>query len=339
MKEGRGAFLRVGLLVVVGTACIVGFVLFLTGSRVSAGAKYETYYTESVQGLDVGAPVKFRGVSLGQVNEIALVAATYLKDSPVDVRRPTSRLVMVRFEIDASRVGKLPDKENAVNAGLRARLASQGLTGLSYIELDFVDPQRFPAEQVPWTPRDTYIPSVPSTITQVQDSAQALLAKIDKIDFIKLSDGLQVVLNDIHGQLTTGNASQALAQTGDLMASLRTAVDKADLPGLAAELRQTAEGLQGTLNSKETRGLLATATKAAERFSDAAAKLPLLIASMQAVVQRTGAGTADLQADLAPVLRDARVAAQNLRDTTDALRGYPASVLLGGPPPREGTRR
>lgn len=339
MKEGRGAFLRVGLLVVIATACIIGFVLFLTGSRVSAGAKYETYFTESVQGLDVGALVKFRGVSLGQVNEIALVAATYLKDSPVDVRRATSRLVMVRFEIDPSRVGKLPDRENAVNAGLRARLASLGLTGLSYIELDFVDPQRFPPEQVPWTPRDTYIPSVPSTITQVQDSAQALLAKIDKIDFVKLSDGLQAVLNDIHGQLTTGNASQALAQTADLMASIRTAVDKADLPGLAAELRQTAEGLQGTLNSKETRGLLATATKAAERFSDAAAKLPLLIASLQAVVQRTGNGTADLQADLAPVLRDARAAAQNLRDTTEALRGYPASVLLGGPPPREGTRR
>lgn len=339
MRQGWGAYLRVGLLVLIGTAAIVGFVLFLSGGRVSAGAHYETYYTESVQGLDVGAPVKFRGVSLGQVNEIGLVAATYLKDQPLDVSRVTSRLVLVRFAIDPTRVGRLPDEQSAVQAGLRARLASQGLTGLSYIELDFVDPARFPPDQVPWTPRDTYIPSVPSTIAQVQDSAQALLAKINKLDLTAVFDSLQVVLADVHGQLTTGSAAQVLAQTAELMGSLRQTVDKADLPGLAAELRQAANGLQGTLNSKDTRALLASATKAAERFGDAAAKLPVLIASLQAVVQRTSAGTADLQADLAPVLRDARVAAQNLRDTTDALRGYPASVLLGGPPPREGTRR
>lgn len=339
MKPGRGAFLRVGLLVVAGTAAIVWFVLFLGGARVSAGARYETYYTESVQGLDVGAPVKFRGVSLGQVNEIALVSATYLKDTALDVGQTSSRLVLVRFAIDPTRVGRLPDEQTAVRAGLRARLASQGLTGLAYIELDFVDPVRFPPDQVPWTPKDTYIPSVPSTIAQVQDSAQALLARVQQVDFNRLFESLQTVLNDAHGQLTTGSASQVLTGAAALMASLRNAVEQADLPGLAGELRRTAEGLRSTLDPKETRALLTSATKAAERFSDAAAKLPVLIASLQAVVQRTAAGTSDLQSDLAPILRDARVAAQNLRDTTEALRGYPASVLLGGPPPREGRSR
>ena len=337
--EGKGAFLRVGLLILVGAAGILGFVLFLGGSGLRASAHYETYFSESVQGLDVGGPVKFRGVELGRVTEIALVSATYLDGGDADEALPTSRLVMVRFGIDPARIGRIPDAATAIRAGLRARLASQGLTGLAYIELDFIDPARFPPVAVPWTPRDTYIPSVPSTLTQVQDSAQVLLAKIERIDLARLGESVQTLLGDLHAQLTTGAANQVLTRTSDLMATLQDAVRQADLPRLSAELRQTAEGVQGVLNSKDTRGLLATATKAADRFSDAAAKLPPLIAALQAVVQRTGNGTADLQADLIPVLRDARAAAQNLRDTTQQLRDYPAQVLLGGPPPRDVPRR
>jgi hypothetical protein len=52
-------------------------------------------------------------------------------------------------------------------------------------------------------------------------------------------------------------------------------------------------------------------------------------------VKRANHGTADLQAQLTPILRDVRAVAANLRDTTDTLRRYPAGSLLGGPPPRE----
>ena len=61
-------------------------------------------------------------------------------------------------------------------------------------------------------------------------------------------------------------------------------------------------------------------------------RLPPLIAALEQTVRRTNSGAADLQSDLAPVLRDAQAAAANLRETSEELRRYPASVLFGGPP-------
>lgn len=338
MIGSRAAFLRVGLLVVVGIAGAVGLAFFLGGNRIREGATFETYFAESVQGLDVGAPVKFRGVTLGQVTEIGLVSSIYMQNEPRDARRPTFRLVYVRYIIDLARIGPAPDFEPAVKAGLRARLAAQGITGLAYIELDFVDPKRFPIPTVPWTPVDDLIPSVPSTLTQVQDAAQALLAKINAVDIVGLGAAAQAVLGDLHLQLTDGDAKQALAAAAALMQTARAQVERADLPGLVAELRAATAAARGVIDGPRSRELLANAARAADRLADAAAKLPALIAALDATARRTNAGVTDLQAELLPVLRDTRAAAANLRDTTEALRRYPAGVLLGGPPPREDTR-
>ena len=79
--------------------------------------------------------------------------------------------------------------------------------------------------------------------------------------------------------------------------------------------------------------LLANAGMAAEQLATAAARLPPLIASVQATAQRAGNGTADVEQGLIPLLRDMQATAQNLREMTDALRRYPAQVFAQ-PPPR-----
>jgi ABC-type transporter Mla subunit MlaD len=338
MIGSRAASLRVGLLVVVGLAAAIGLAVFLGGSRIREGATFESYFQESVQGLDVGAPVKFRGVTLGQVKEIGLVSAIYMLNEPRDARRTTYRLVYVRYIIDLARLGRTPDLAPAVSAGLRARLAAQGITGLAYIELDFVDPKDYPVAAVPWTPANDYIPSVPSTLSQVQNAAQSLLAKVNAIDVVRLSNTVQAVLDDVHVQLSRGAANRTLVEAADLMRVARTQVEQADLPGLVADLRAAAISVRSVIDGPQSKELLTAAARAADRLADAAAKLPALIAALDATARRTNAGVTDLQADLTPVLRDARAAAANLRETTEALRRYPAGALLGGPPPREGSR-
>jgi ABC-type transporter Mla subunit MlaD len=333
-----GVNLRVGLFILGGIGLLVALVWYLGGARTGSGPLFESYFSESVQGLEVGATVKFRGVTIGRVAELGLVNAEYGRGEGIERERQTYRLVFVRYSIDPAKIGPLPDTQTAVKLGLRIRIASQGLTGLSYLELDFVDPERYPALTVPWQPKGEYIPSMPSTFTQVQDAAQQFLAKLNRLDIDSLSIQITGLIGDIRTQLSTGDIHDTLAAATTLLRSANDAVQAADLPGLTADLKQTADSLRNVAQSEDLKKALANTALAADRVANVAAKLPALVASLQALAQRVGSGTADLQQSLAPLLRDTQAAAQNLREMTESLRRYPAQVL-GGPPPRTSPAR
>jgi ABC-type transporter Mla subunit MlaD len=335
MSDERGAFLRVGFLILLGLGLLVGLVLFLGGNRLREGQPFETYFSESVQGLEVGAPVKFRGVTLGRVTSIGLVSATYNTHQPVDVQSSIYRLVLVRFLIDTSRVGRMPNTELAVRSGLRARLASQGITGVSYIELDFVSPNLFPPPKISWTPQSEFIPSMPSTLLQVQDAAQQFLAKLNGIDLNTLVDNLNGLLTDLRGEFAKGDVHTTLQQATELLRTLDQQVEAANLPALSGEVRNAAGALRETVQSREVKAVLTNTAAAAERISAASARLPALIAALEATARRADSGTADVQQALVPLLRDLQATIGNLRETTDLLRQSPGQALLGGPPPRE----
>ena len=333
--EGRGAYLRVGLLLIGALAVGIAMVVFLSGPHIKEGRTFESYFSESVQGLEPGSSVRYRGVGLGQVTEIGLVNAVYAHQGMEDAHSSVFNLVLVRYKVDLALVGPNNDLEAAVKAGLRARLASAGLTGQSYVELDFVAPDKYPPLVVPWKPVFDYIPSIPSTFLQVQDAAQQFLSKLNQVNVNALLESLGRLIDDLRVELAAGDVHQTLASANDLLRGLRGAVDGADLPGLSADLRNTLNGIHAVADSKDTKELLANANLAADRLAAAAAKLPPLVATLDQTVHRVDNGFADLQQELTPVLRDARAAMMNLRDTTETLRRYPSQVLLGGPPPRQ----
>ena len=332
-----GAYLRVGVLVLAGIGLLVAAVLFLGGNQIRHGQPYETYFRDSVQGLDVGAPVKYRGVTIGAVTEIGLSSAEYGRGAPDEIRRATFRTVFVRFAIDIARVGA-PPSAATVGEGLRARIAPQGLTGQSYVELDFANGERFPVLEVPWTPRYTYLPSMPSTLSQVQDAATVLLGKIQQVDINGLADGALGLVRDLRGTLEGGDVHRLMAQATATLQTLQTALADANIPALSGEVRQTMAAARGLAQGPQTRDLLRSATGATDKLAQAAARLPQLIAALSAVAQRADTGSADLEAGLVPLLRDARTAVSALRQTSEALRRDPAQVVLGAPPPRSRDR-
>src|SRR4029079_2013614 len=98
--------------------------------------KYHSYFNESVQGLDLGSPVKFRGVTIGHVSAIEIA--------------PDHRMVDVVSELDAADIKRMGLAEEgahplgptrfAIPPDLRAQLSSQGITGVKFIGIDFFDP-------------------------------------------------------------------------------------------------------------------------------------------------------------------------------------------------------
>ena len=316
----------VGLLVLVGFGLLIGFTLFLTGERLrNQGEVFETYIRESVQGLEVGAAVRFRGVALGRVTEIALVSSRYEMDPRVQFSN-AFQLVLVRFTVDVRQARPTGSLEDAVRLGLRARLSSQGLTGVGYIELDFADANRFPAVN--------FIPSIPSTSAQVQDAATALLARIESLDFKELFDSFLGLVTDARAQAAPGGDLQvALAETSALLRSLRSTVEAADLPSMVAETRSTIAGIHALVESRELRQTLTNSSAAMAELRAAAARLPSTVNQLEAGLRSARGATLDVQADLVPILRDLRAMTANLRDVTEALRRSPSQTLLGGPPP------
>ena len=67
MMEEKRSFLRVGLLLVGGAGLLIGLIWFLGGSEIRNGVLFESYYKESVRGLDVGGVVRYRGAEFEQL--------------------------------------------------------------------------------------------------------------------------------------------------------------------------------------------------------------------------------------------------------------------------------
>ncbi len=319
MARPSRLYLRVGALIVAGGALMVGFVLFLTAGRFGEqGIIYETYLRESVQGLEVGSGVRYRGVAIGRITEISLAAAEY-GQGQATAYTGDYQLVVVRYAVDMKRVGPVPDYRAAMDLGLRTRLASQGLTGLSYLELDFLESARGqPVQAPPWTPRYTFIPSTPSTVAAVTTAAEAIIERLGRLDIEGLVNGATLLVTDLRAQLGDGDVAM-LVREGST--TLRT-------------LRETAAALQGIAQSPDLRATLANANAATAELRTALARLPALIQAMETTVRTARTLSTDTQADLAPILRDLRATTANLRETTEALRRSPGQAIFGGPPER-----
>jgi phospholipid/cholesterol/gamma-HCH transport system substrate-binding protein/paraquat-inducible protein B len=189
---------RVGLFVLGGLVLIVAFALALGGgSLFRTPMMFETYFDESVQGLEVGSPVKFRGVKIGTVSGIGFVGDHYELGSTEDELVYGSKvLVRMRLEADEDETAPSSDDrpgvnlEHMIDRGLRLRLTSQGITGTSFVQADYVSPGQHPPMKIIWTPRSLYIPSAPSVFREFSRAAERILTRLEEADVEKVLDNL-----------------------------------------------------------------------------------------------------------------------------------------------------
>lgn len=303
MNEARS--FRVGLFVLVGIALAVAAAVIVGGGHLlTRPVIVETVFDESVQGLDIGAAVKLRGVKLGTVSEIGFVG-DYYHLPRADASE--SRRVLVRMKLPLSGIHshaeRLHELKDMVDNGLRLRLSPLGITGVFFVEADFLDSQRFPPPRISWKPEVLYVPSAPSTITQITSAAERLMTRIDRLDIEGLLTNLDKLLVNVNGAVETADVS-------GVQRSVSSVLD---------ELRQTVEGLRVAIREAK---VPATSEEARNTLREASATL----ARLQLLLDRGGE-------DLSATLENLRVATQNLRDVSETARSYPSFLLLGEPPP------
>jgi phospholipid/cholesterol/gamma-HCH transport system substrate-binding protein len=343
MEESK-RYTRLGLFVIVSVAVLTA-VLFAIGGRdlFQHTFMFETYFDNSIAGLELGAPVRFRGVPLGQVTQILTSGVTYESDLPLSRRR---EYIVVRVKVNLSPREAAQLKQDAValaGMGLRAQTQLAGITGEQYLALDFMDPKKYPPLQFQWTPTYTYLPSAPSSAGEIIAKAQSFLASLNEADIKQLGQSLNKLVRDLDMKLGELPLGQLSGQTQEVLADADVTLKRVNGILAAAPIDHTLgrlDSLSTRLDSLAGDPALGQTLQNLEVFSGRLRKvaddgdLDRMVEGIDTAATRLDGILGDNQYDVRVIAQDLRVTADNLRALSETVKRYPAGALFGAPPDR-----
>ena len=307
---------------------VIGVVAFGSGQLFRKTQQFVLYFDGSVNGLHMGAPVKFKGVEIGSVKDIKLEMGlgNQVHDIPViieiDLKKVIRRGVTIEKAMDPNTIREF------VTQGLRGQLQTESLvTGVLYVALDwfpetplrFVQPAgaHFQYEE---------IPTVPTELEQAHEALVRVVKKIDDIDFKRLIDSLAKTSDGV-GQLVSVNspALKSILQSMDqAMPQLHGAIS--DFRKLTTTADHNIENVSGDLHQT-----LTAAQSAIDQIAATMKEAQTTIVSVRATVDPNSPTIYELTKSL----REISGAASSLRLLADSLDHNPQAVVLGKPETQE----
>lgn len=330
---------RVGVFAIGAVALIVAAIVAVSGGRLfSDRERAVMYFDGSIYGLQLGAPVVFRGVRLGSVRSIGVITGG-----------PGSFSIPVEIELDRNLIRDPkgqpdgPAVKTLVDQGLTARLSTQSLlTGLLYVDLDLRPAgSKTPSPTVRKTTADglTEIPTEATPIQNFQKQLQGL-------DLAKLVDDISSLTTTARQLISDPKVRGALEDLAAASGDLRRVLAR-----LEKRIDPLANAVQGTLD--DSRRTLAAWGQAGDKVAGAvdraaaalgradallAEGVPML-QSVQRAADELGRSAASLRATTgedSPLLQQVQRAAQDVsrasravRDLADLLERQPESLIRG----------
>ena len=309
-----GAFVLGAVLLAVMAVVLIG-----SGRYFRRTYPFVLYFPGSVNGLHVGAPVKFRGVEIGSVEDIRI---------RLELDKGIPR-IPVLIALDPERIASLGASETILNSpaefqsaieeGLRGQLQTESLlTGLLFVAFDFFPGSPVTFVQQPRTRKFHYreIPTEPSSTDKARMAVSEVLTKLAASDLAGLVDSARQTVSELH----------QLLGSPDLKLTIRSLDDVAGRMGEAAgSVSHLAAGLDSNISG--LRQDLRQTTGKAGAMMDQAGKL----------LQHTDATINDspLMYQLTRTLEEVSGAARSVRQLTGYLERNPSSVIFGRPVARE----
>lgn len=271
---------KLGLFVVLGFAILLSTVAWLGARNMRKEVRhYVSYFDESVQGLEVGSPIKFRGVTIGAVQKIDVAH----DHRHVEVTSELGKAELSRLGLDVviSPVdpnNRLRFAEGEQGLSLRVQLASAGLTGVKFLQLDFFPDAANPEPVLPFPVPASYIPAVPSTMKSIEDSLVRVLARMPEvIDQLGAILGkVDMIVDELKDKDVPERVSAVLDNANTVLAQAQKTITGLDTTKLSADASTTMKTLQETItrmNGLLTRingdkGLLTSVTRASDSVGD-----------------------------------------------------------------------
>ncbi len=209
---------------------IVVFLVFGSGKMFTKTFEYVIYFRGSVNGLDLGAPVKLRGVTVGSVSGI--VPLYYPNgEFAVEVKIKTEVGIVKTVGKPQTEVIQQEEVENAITNGFRAQLnTSSFVTGKLFVNLDY-----FPDSEKIFMKRneeDVEIPSIPSTTELFENSLKSVMKGLEKLNLVELTESIHNTVKSVDAILASPMwqanleiMNQNLIKTDTLFARLNRSID------------------------------------------------------------------------------------------------------------------
>jgi paraquat-inducible protein B len=322
-----GAFLLGGLALLT-----VALLLFGGGQFFQPRLYWVVFFDSSLNGLNVGAPVKVQGVQVGTVKEIVLqidlkqdrlLKPVVLEITPGLLVNPDGEPIRPVGGQDEAQARL----QQLIDSGLRARLETQSiLTGLLFVDLGFY-PDREP-HLTGLKFRDyPEVPAIPPTVEEVKRSLEQIITRIQAMPLEQIAGDISATMTAIHKIVSSDETRQtreslarSLAEAQKLLAELNR-----QLPPLMREVGQAVRTANTTV---------ATADQTATKIGQAAKDVGQAAQVAGGVVKDLGTGVKPVLAAAEQslqkatlVLQEAKDAAANVADTTAADSELQASIV------------
>ncbi len=341
MSEHKKHF-RLGIFVLVALLISLGLLLGLgAGKWFATNVRLETYFDESVQGIDVGSKIRYRGVVVGEVSDIGFTYARYEQDKPPTERYQYVRITAkVQSELFGGKSIAFPDQatlDREAKRGLRIKLTPQGLTGTSYLEIDFTDPAENPPLPINWQPDNLYIPTARSTVKQFLDGAQDAMTRLQRINLEATANNLNRLLETTEKQIAAlpiERIGKNLEQISTELAQAHVGRVASEAASLLAEARDSNQHLKKLLADPALASApadLATAARRARELLENP-ELTQAISRLNQSLGRVDHLLASRDQGIATLVDNLSDISENLKALSESAQRHPAGLLLGAPP-------
>lgn len=297
---------------------VIGITVFGTGRVFTKYPTFVMYFGGSVKGLNVGAPVVFRGVKVGTVTDISL----RFEPDAVSVNIPV--LVELDPHSISTREGKLDPGEYIkllIAQGLKAQLQLQNLiTGQLIIELDFH--KNRPVRLVGSNSKHPEIPTIPSSLEEFTNVLVNLPLEELMSKLISAIEGINKTVNSEDFAESIQGMNQTLKDLQVLVQSLNDQIDPLS-KGFQGTIREAQEFVRNF--DKKITSLQTDIDQAAIAARDALAQAEKTFGAIESVTSEDSA----LIYQVTSTLEELSSAARSFRAWADYLERHPEAMIRG----------
>jgi len=290
---------------------VAGLFIFSSGKFLKETRTFVLYFDGSLKGLDVGAPVNFKGIKIGSVTDIKVQLES---EDFSDIRIP----VHIEIDPDMIKESSALKKQDGyqkwrerkkemqragevmklmIDRGLRAQLISQSMvTGKLMIDLDF-----YPDKPAGFVAVESEYPEIPTIPSRLDEIAKA----IEEIPFKELIAKATLTIEGIERLVNAPELKDTIVTLRETIQDLRTLVKNLD------------DGVDGLTSNVEN---------TLKKTSEALVQATNTLTAVQGELKDT---TPVIRYELSNSLKELADAARSLNVLTDYLQRHPESLLRG----------